>query len=142
MAAITFANWANTFASLETGAKTARTWSTHEHLADSVSLEAQRLVNMAGSVELAKQAVDAAVEATPGGEHGPLADELGYPSSAEMLKATITVVAADGCQWRVTLDRRGRWVAWSERHAGVRRYYPAKDDAVEHLQTGRSPKPR
>ena len=60
----------------------AETWQEHEHVAPPVQNQAQKLLDEAGSPELAKHAVDAAAKTQPlpASAHDQFARQLGFAS--------------------------------------------------------------
>lgn len=98
--------------------KIARDWSEHEHVADAVSKEAQHLVRIAGSTELAKQAIDAVQDnnaSMPAAAKEELARDLGYSDVGNMMEQTEIVALPTGSFMHLTADSDGFWVAWSDK---------------------------
>ena len=108
-------------------------WEQHEHLTPPLQAQAQRLLDEAGSPELAKHAVDAAAERQ---EHGPsddLVSEGGFESWEEMLTLS-TSIDLDGDQWWITpFPRRDGWMLWNQRGGQSPRLFPSFEEAYRHL---------
>jgi hypothetical protein len=108
-------------------------WHEHEHSAPAIELEAQQLIDHAGSPDLAKQAIDAAnhhhVEAA--GPADELARELGFGSRIELLAASSSLTLQDGTPWWVTAVEEKGWVVWNEQAlAAVQQF--ASLEALNH----------
>lgn len=100
----------------ERPADLANEWNQHEHVCPAVELEAQRLIDHAGSPDLAKQAIDAASQHQIE-QHSPaddFAQQLGYPSRVQLLAASAQLMAQDGTPWWVTEVREEGWVVWND----------------------------
>lgn len=108
----------------------AEQWTHHEHVADPVVSEAQRLVNLAGSVELAKQSLNAATEPLSAADQAELAVQLGYDSYESLLAASTVVVGADNSVWCITQDRNRQWVVWDASSNQSPRLFPSMEEAV------------
>ncbi len=111
-------------------------WSQHEHMADSVTKEAQRLVNLAGSVALALQAVEAAAEPAPAAVKDSFARELGFGGVAELRAATAVVEGHDGADWNLTRDSAGDWIAWNEQRVEICGRFPSRESGMAALRGG------
>jgi hypothetical protein len=124
-----------------------KAWEEHEHVAGPSDVEAQKLVNAAGSVELAKQALDKAREPTaPAASKEALAKQLGYVSYLDLFEASTAFSDASGRPWYLTLDRSGSFLLWNEADLTPSRY-PTREAALaaigraateQHSPTNRS----
>jgi hypothetical protein len=107
-----------------------RAWEEHEHVAAPSDVEAQKLVNATGSVELAKQALDKAREPTsPAASKEELAKQLGYVSYLELFEASTAISDAGGRPWFVTTDRAGSCLLWNEEDLTPSRH-PTREAAM------------
>lgn len=114
-----------------------KAWHEHEHVAGPCEVEAQKLVNAAGSVELAKQAVERTQEPTaPAASKEDLAKQLGFVSYLELFEASTPVKDAGGRPWFLTPDRSGSWFLWNEEDLTPGRYATREESLVE---IGRAP---
>lgn len=84
-----------------------------ERLADVVSDHAQKLVNMAGSIKLAKETLKSTVEPLSATQQQEVAKQLGYQSFEDLLAASMVMTLADGSAWCLTRDRSGAWTPWN-----------------------------
>ncbi|MEX2308926.1 MAG: hypothetical protein WD738_15100 [Pirellulales bacterium] len=91
----------------------AEAWTEHEHGAEAVSNQAQKLVNMAGSIELANEALKSTVDPLSGTQKKEVAKQLGYESFEALLAASMVMTLGDGSAWCLTRDRSGAWAAWN-----------------------------
>jgi hypothetical protein len=110
-------------------------WSSHEHVADSVVAEAQKLVNLAGSVELAKESLKATLEPLPQAQQVGLAKQFGYDTFEELLAASTVISLADKSIWCVTTDRSGRWAVWNLYAIDEIRRFDSRTDALASIVT-------
>jgi hypothetical protein len=92
-------------------------WEHREQMADVMNKEARHLVRMAGSLELAKQAIDAVQreQAMPAAAKQELAHDLGYTSVRQMMEQTELVQLPTGAYTNLTTDSDGYWVAWNDK---------------------------
>jgi hypothetical protein len=122
-------------------------WHEQEQTAEPTNMQAQRLVEQAGSPEMAKQAIDTvAARAQQGSKADPrdparsadsyeqrktqLAEQLGYASYLELFEASTPVPTQDGKAWCVTSDHRGSWVIWNDEELEARGGAATKQDAM------------
>lgn len=100
------------------GSAPANDWRSHEHVAETAKLQAQKLVDELGSVALARQAVEAVGEAvtnlTNDQRQAALAKALGFDNVSAMLQASEEVPSNDGHQWYLTRVSDTCWAAWSD----------------------------
>ena len=109
-------------------------WTVHEHVADPVSKEAQHLVRLAGSVALAKQALDAVQETMSTAAQQELAQDLGYASVPLMLEQTELVALPNGSFMHLTTDTDGYWVAWNNKPFYDIQRFASRQQALTTLQ--------
>jgi hypothetical protein len=106
-------------------------WEEHEHLTPPIQLQAQRLLEEAGSPELAKHAVDAAAEQQSQAED--LLNQGGFASWDEMLTFS-TSIRFDGEQWWITPFReQAGWMLWSQRGGASPQLFASFEEAHRHL---------
>jgi hypothetical protein len=114
-------------------AKNAERWSNHEHVTPAIQSEAQKLVDRAGTPELAKHAVDEAVQtaasAELGSAHDQFARQWGFPSYLAMFEASDPIVSAGGKQWCVTALAEDRWILWNDDDLVAAGPYPTREAA-------------
>ena len=115
----------------------AEAWTLHEHIADAISNEAQKLVNMAGSVELAKEALESTVEPLSTSQKQELAKQLGYESFDDLLAASNVMTLSDGSTWCLTADRSGAWLVWNVYAVDIAQRFDSKDEALAMMRQPR-----
>jgi hypothetical protein len=112
-------------------------WPTHEHLAETALLQAQKLVEELGSVGLAKHAVEAVGEAMTAMTSEPrqsgLAKALKFESYALLLAASSAVPSNDGNHWYLTSLSDGTWAAWNDSSLEAERHYSSLDEALANV---------
>jgi hypothetical protein len=115
-------------------------WAGHEHVADAAQIAAQRLVDAAGSVELAKQALANTKEPTETSSDAPaasadsFAQQHGFGSYLELFEAAEPITDASQGVWMLAACRSG-YMAWSEReYAAVR--FADRAEAVAAIESG------
>ncbi len=109
-------------------------WTTHDHVANSVNKEAQHLVRLAGSVTLAKQALDAVEVTMSTAAQQELAQDLGYASVPLMLEQTEIVALPNGSFVHLTTDSDGYWVAWNDKPFYDIQRFASRQQALTALQ--------
>jgi hypothetical protein len=111
-------------------------WGQHEHVGDIGSKEAQHLVHVAGSPELAKQAIDAigSQQLMPLALKDELARDLGYPHYRQMMEQTEMVPLPTGSHMFLTTDSDGLWVAWSDKPFYDLQRFASRNEALSFLQ--------
>jgi hypothetical protein len=115
-------------------AKNSEHWQAHEHTTPAIQNEAQKLVDRAGSPELAKHAVDeaaksAASAAVPGSAHDQFARQWGFPSYLALFEASDPIASAGGKQWCVTALTEDRWILWNDDDLVAAGPYPTREAA-------------
>ena len=105
-------------------------WQDHEHTSAQAQIEAQKLVDIAGSVELAKQAVAAATEPTISKNRDQFAQQLGFASFLEMFEASTVTSDASGGTWFITPLRAGELLVWNERDFEMVRRFRTSEEAT------------
>jgi len=114
-------------------AKSAERWPSHEHITPAIQNEAQKLVDRAGTPELAKHAVDEAVQSAAaaglGSAHDQFARQWGFPSYLAMFEASDPILSAGGKQWCVTALAEDRWILWNDDDLVAAGPYPTREAA-------------
>jgi hypothetical protein len=88
-------------------------WQEHEYQADSVQLQAKKLIEKTGSPELAKHAVDQATPSVPAGEEREShARAFGFESYATLYLASEPLIGPEGEPWRAARLGSGKWIVW------------------------------
>lgn len=106
-------------------------WQRHEHQAEAVLIQAQRLMNEAGTVELAKQALDTVANDREA-EMEEFAHGWGFETCQSMVESSHAVVSSDAQGWRVVAVHGDEWVMWNEHdlpHHGFGTDHAAAEDA-------------
>jgi hypothetical protein len=111
-----------------------REWEGHEHISSEAEIEAQKLVNVAGSVALAKQAIDRTIEPASAYSREQFAEQMGFASLPEMLAASTPLSDQSGQSWYVTPDETGRWVVWNERELIRSQPFSTVNEAIASIQ--------
>jgi hypothetical protein len=121
-------------------AKSSADWQQHEHIAPPVQVQAQKLLDEAGSPELAKHAVDEAAR-QPGKGSGPeeLVKDWGFASWDEMITLSTNLVATDGASWWVTPRGDQGWMLWSHHDWQSPRLFASFEEARRHVFQGAPP---
>jgi hypothetical protein len=102
-------------------------WDAHEHVATPVQLQAQRLLEQAGSPELAKHAVDSA--ASQGSPHDGFARQLGYASYLSLFEDSALCAAEPGKQWFATAIGNDAWILWNDADLAVVGTFASREGA-------------
>jgi hypothetical protein len=94
-----------------------------------VQIEAENLLDQAGSPALAKQAIDVAAQRKRESKahEERLAEEWGFSSRGQLLAASVTITAEDGATWWATSIDDHRWYVWNEQHHSP----PAEYESLE-----------
>ena len=105
-------------------------WPAHEHVATPVQIEAQKLLEQAGSPELAKHAIDSAASGrSVGSPQDHFARQLGFASYLSLFEDSSLLFADDRAQWFASAIRNGEWVLWNDADLVVEGIYATKDAA-------------
>ena len=113
-------------------ANTSEAWGEHEHVAPPVQVQAQKLLDEAGSPDLAKHAINAAAATSPataGSPHDQFARQLGFHSYLSLFEASTPAGSAEGRQWFVTALKQDRWILWNDTDLVAAGDYPTRDAA-------------
>lgn len=107
-------------------------WMQHEQASPQLELEAKKLVQAAGSPEIAKQAIDAVDHADPKMmKEDDLALVLGFMSYRSLLEASTKGANIAGYQWFITAIRHDEWVLWNDRDLEVVGVFETREDALK-----------
>jgi hypothetical protein len=119
-------------------AKTSEAWGEHEHVSPPVQMQAQKLLDEAGSPDLAKQAINAASAVSPataGSAHDQFAQQLGFHSYLSLFEASTPAGSAEGRQWFITALKQDRWILWNDADLVAAGDYPTRDAAERGIPT-------
>jgi hypothetical protein len=117
------------------GAPHAAAWQEHEHVAPPLQVQAQKLVDEAGSPELAKQAVDSAASGNPPPAvlDAAFGQMYGFDSAEDLFAASTPIGSADRQRWWVTQLGTSDWVAWNEADPRGNQVFESMEAAVQHI---------
>jgi hypothetical protein len=113
-----------------------RQWIMHEQHADQTRQEAQRLLDVAGSVERAKAALEDAAEPAEAAEQispDAFAKQLGFASYLDLFEASTPISSADGKAWCLTRLAGDEWIVWNDRDLAIAGRFATQDDALNHF---------
>jgi hypothetical protein len=117
----------------------AAAWTEHEHVAAPLQVDAQKLIDKAGSPGLAKQAIRAVEDASnaPASPSASSQDEFaqrwGFRSYLELFEASTGVRAAVGKNWLVTALADGGWIVWNDTDLRADTRYSTHSQAVAQV---------
>jgi hypothetical protein len=96
-----------------------------------IEKQAQILIHQAGSLELAKDAVDGAAqrEAIPDFREDLFAQRFGFASRLELLAASTPLIAANGESWWTTTVADNRWIVWNQNDMSAASTYSTLQEA-------------
>lgn len=115
------------------------TWTHHEHVSAPVQAQAQKLLNEAGSPDLAKHAVDVAAQNQLAMtlDKDEFARRYGFQSYLDFFEASAPAQSNDGANWFVTAVLAGRWIVWnSQELPAVKEFASAEEAKQEALERG------
>ena len=94
-------------------------------------MQAQILIHQAGSLELAKNAVQGAAEreAIPDFREDLFAQRFGFTSRRDLLAASTPLIAADGASWWTTTVADNRWIVWNQNDMTASNTYATLQEA-------------
>jgi hypothetical protein len=112
-----------------------RQWTIHEQHADQTRHEAQRLLDIAGSIERAQAALEDAAEPGGAGQVSPdaFALQLGFASYLDLFEASTPISSADGKAWCLTRLAGDEWIVWNDRELAIAGRYATQDEALTHF---------
>jgi hypothetical protein len=128
-------------------------WQEHEHVTTPIENQARKLLDEAGSPELAKHAVDSAAELhgaahLPGSlaktqplaasVHDQFARQLGFGSYLSLFEASTPLASAVGKQWFTTALRTDLWVIWNDDDLVTAGTYPTREAAERAVPSSAS----
>jgi hypothetical protein len=109
-------------------------WIQHEHVAVPLQLEAQKLLDEAGSPDLAKQAIDAAAEAQASDSpRERMARQSGFASWAELEATSIPLSQAAGNPWFAAPITGEQWIAWNQHSCEITQEFASLEDLYRYL---------
>ena len=110
-------------------------WEEHEHAAPRLDAEAQKLLDAAGSPEIAKHAIDAAARQRE--EMSESREDLvhvwGFASWDEMLTLSTSLVDFNGDRWWITPCAQRGWMIWNQRDRQLPELFTSFEEAHRHL---------
>jgi hypothetical protein len=122
------------------------TWREHEHVSTPVENQAQKLLDQAGSPELAKHVIDAVAAARPASQergaiaqtqpashHDHFARQLGFASYLSLFEGSTPVKSSAGRQWFVTALRTDHWIVWNDADLTISGAYETREAAERSL---------
>lgn len=98
---------------------------------EGVEMQAQILIHQAGSLELAKAAVDGAAhrEAIPDFREDFFGRRFGFGSRLALFAASTPLIAADGTSWWTTAVADNRWIVWNQNDMSAANTYSTLQEA-------------
>lgn len=107
-------------------------WSVQEHIAVPVQVQAEKLLDEAGTPGLAKQAVEVAAQQRMPipASYDEFARQNGFNSYLELFEASAPIVAIDGQKWLLTAVSGGEWITWKEQDFTALRRFHSRDEAI------------
>jgi hypothetical protein len=112
----------------------AEEWIHHVHVAVPLQLEAQKLLDEAGSPDLAKQAIDAAAETQAiNSPREQMARQSGFASWAELEATSIPLSQAAGNPWFAAPITGEQWIAWNQQSCEITQEFASLEDLYRHL---------
>jgi hypothetical protein len=113
-------------------------WHLHEHVADSAKVRAQALVDQVGSVDLAKQAVEAVgravVHLASDTSSGDTLDQiLGFACREELERASSPIESNDGKTWFLTQLPDCAWAVWNTQQRLSERQFNSREEAIASI---------
>jgi hypothetical protein len=112
----------------------AAAWSDHEQVTPAAQLQAQKLLDQAGSPELARHAVNQAARAAEHADReAALARECGYETYLDLFEASTPASTSDGQSRFVTAVEEKRWAVWDPNALKVVGWYDSLEEAMESV---------
>jgi hypothetical protein len=131
------------------GSRSAEAWKEHEHISGPVQDQAQKLIQSAGSPQLARQALEAAereqaspvatsvgagaphAASRPHAESGKdqFARQHGFRSYLELFEASTSMSQSGGKNWFVTGLPSGKWICWNEQNLEANHTFSTFEEA-------------
>lgn len=117
-------------------------WSHHEHVTSPMKAQAKKLVDEAGSPELAKQAVDAAGKLhVVAADKDEFARRLEFTSYLDLFEASTAAASVEGKNWFITALRGGGWIVWNDVDLIASDLFSSPENARRHLPASAGPGP-
>jgi len=122
--------------------KSSADWQQHEHVTAPLQAQAQKLLEEAGSPELAKHAVDeAARQHTEQAGPEKLVQEWGFGSWDELITLSTNLIAPDGASWWITPHHHQGWMLWNHNEWQAHKLFGSFEEARSHVFQGAPPDP-
>ncbi len=98
---------------------------------EGVEKQAQALIHQAGSLALAKEAMDGAAEreTIPDFREDLFGQRFGFASRPDLLAASTPLTAADGTPWWTTAIEGNRWIVWNQDDMSASKTYSTIEEA-------------
>lgn len=118
-------------------------WKEHEHQSTALNVSAVKLLNEAGTLGLAIQALETAERLLNDADayELALAKGCGHESYSELVAASKAVGNEDDAPWYLTELPDGRWLAWNKKSLHHARDFESQDSA-EHYAKRRIARPK
>jgi hypothetical protein len=112
-------------------------WAEHEHVAEPVQEQARKLVEEAGSKELAKQAIDNTdrPSALRPSSRDEFAQQLGFASYLELFEASQPLRTEGEKRWCATAVE-DRWIVWNDQDLQASRPFDSAEAAAASVTRG------
>ncbi|MEX2173679.1 MAG: hypothetical protein WD872_04910 [Pirellulaceae bacterium] len=110
-------------------------WSEHEHLSAPVQAQARKLIDEAGSPDLAKQALESAADDQPLGNsrQDAFARQSGFPSYLALFEASTPMASEAGKNWHITALPKKEWMVWNDRELKAEGTFRTLDEAQSYV---------
>lgn len=108
-------------------------WREHEHQSSALNVSAIKLLNEAGTLGLAIQALETAERLLNDADayELALANGCGHESYSELVAASKTVGDEDDVPWYLTELPDGRWLAWNKKSLHHARDFESQESAEQ-----------
>lgn len=108
-------------------------WTSHEHIAPPVELQAKKLLQAAGNSEIAKHAIDVAsgVNSNQVTKADQLAESIGFRSYRALIESSTPGPKIEERQWYVTPISASEFVLWNDRECQVVGAFSTAKEALD-----------
>ncbi len=112
-------------------------WTQHEHVAASLQSQARGLLDLTGSPEIAKHAIDNVAQVDTSApipdsaELTAFASGWGFTSAAEFQQTSTILSSNAGRTWRVTKVGPDAWILWNNVDLRCERTFLTREEAVK-----------
>jgi len=104
---------------------------------DQTRQEAQRLLETAGSVERAGEALESAAHAAEDKQEAPtdrFARQLGFASYLDLFEASTPIASRKGKAWCLTRLPGNGWVVWNDHDLNIAGRCATREEALQNLR--------